>query len=155
MQTPHTEHGYTLKELLAVMAVILLVGTLLLPRFEHTAKRANENSAINALRMVSQMEGEYLATYPTRGYACSLATLGGKKNATPTADSAALINDDIASGIKSGYRFTLSKCDGAHYSVTAVPIKPGKSGDRGFCTDDMNRLAFDPNGGTNCTELLK
>jgi len=149
------ESGFTLKELLLVMAVILLLGTLVLPISQHTFKRYNEATAISSLHMVNQMQGQYLAAYPTHGFACSLKTLGGNKNIPASANAANLLNPDLASGLKSGYRFTLYDCDGAHYKVNAVPTTLGKTGDRGFCTDDTDKLTFDPNGGTNCTDPIQ
>jgi type IV pilus assembly protein PilA len=161
---PGSAKGFTLPELLVVIAVILVVMTILVPRLEHTRKRANETSAISSLRILGQREGEYNAMFPTEGYACSLAALGGKPGAgQPRPDAAQLIPDDLASGRKGGYIISISSCkttslhghrmnDG--FLLTAIPETVGRSGDRGFCLDERDPIRFDPNGGANCTEVL-
>ncbi len=160
-----SESGFTLIELLIVMSVILILMTLAVPAMQKTIKRANETSAINSLRTLNQMEGQYNSTYPTHGFACSLTALGGKVGSgTPSAEAAQLIPDDLASGTKAGYTFTISGCSKTtinnqdqynSYQITAVPNSVGHSGDRGFCTDENAQIHFDPKGGTNCTELLQ
>ncbi|MDE1162067.1 MAG: type II secretion system protein [Acidobacteriaceae bacterium] len=158
------EAGFTLIELLIVMSVILILMTLAVPAMQKTIKRANETSAINSLRTLNQMEGQYNSTYPTHGFSCSLTTLGGKTGTTPSPEAAQLIPDDLASGSKAGYTFTISNCAKTtinnqdqynSYQITAVPNSVGHSGDRGFCTDENAQIHYDPKGGTNCTELLQ
>ncbi len=111
------------------------------------------------------MEGEYNSTYPGRGYASSLLLMGGKDSSeSPTPEAAKLIPDDLASGVRNGYRFTVTGTDKNTvnnadqfngYTLTAVPVALGKSGNRGFCSDASNQIRFDTKGGTNCTELLQ
>ncbi|HEY5381211.1 MAG TPA: type II secretion system protein [Acidobacteriaceae bacterium] len=163
---PHrpTEAGFTLVELLIVMSVILILMTLAIPQMQKVIKRGNETSAIQSLRDLDSQEGTYNSTYPTHGYACSLAALGGKPNSgPPTPEAAQLIPEDLASGNKSGYTFAITNCtkvtvnnqdEITSYEVTAVPNTVGKTGDRGFCTDG-NEIRYDPKGSTNCTELLQ
>ncbi|MBE7159367.1 MAG: prepilin-type cleavage/methylation domain-containing protein, partial [Rhodospirillales bacterium] len=83
---------------------------------------------------------------------------------TPTAEAAQLIPDDLASGSKAGYNFTISNCQKNtvnnvdqfnSYLITATPISQGKSGNRTFCSDESGQIRFDPKGGTNCTEILQ
>jgi type IV pilus assembly protein PilA len=159
------EAGFTLVELLIVMSVILILMTLAIPAMQKTIKRANETSAISSLRMLNQMEGEYNSDFPAHGFSCSLTALGGKPDSGPKSPEAAqLINEDLASGHKSGYTFTITGCDKStvnnidqynSYKIFAVPNSVGHSGDRGFCTDENAQIRFDPKGGTNCTELLE
>ena len=117
------------------------------------------------LRAVTQAEIQYESTYPANGYACSLASLGGDPNSGhPTPQAAQLLQADLASGYKSGYVFTISNCtkvtvNGTDrftgYTLTAVPQAVGKTGDRGFCTDENNTIRYDPAGGTNCTQPIQ
>jgi type IV pilus assembly protein PilA len=159
------EAGFTLVELLIVMSVILILMTLAIPQMQKVIKRGNETSAISSLRTLNQMEGQYASTYPTHGFACTLPSLGGKPGAgTPTPEAAQLIADDLASGSKAGYTFTIT-CAAKNtvnnidqynsYQITAVPNSVGHSGDRGFCTDENGQIHYDPKGGTSCTELLQ
>jgi type IV pilus assembly protein PilA len=159
------ESGFTLVELLIVMSVILILMTLAIPAMQSVVRRGNETSAISSLRMLNEMEGQYNSNYPQHGFSCSLTSLGGKVgSAPPSAESAQLINDDLSSGSKSGYTFTVKNCTKTtvnntdqfnSYEIDAVPNAVGKSGNRGFCTDENAQIHFDPKGGTNCTELLQ
>jgi type IV pilus assembly protein PilA len=159
------EAGFTLVELLIVMSVILIIMAIAIPGMQKAVIRANETSAISSLRMLSTMENEYSSTYPQHGFSCSLTALGGKQGSgTPTPESAQLINDDLASGDKSGYKFTITNCQKQtinnvdqynSYTIYAVPNSVGHTGNRGFCTDENGQIHYDPKGGTNCTELLQ
>ena len=161
----HPESGFTLVELLIVMSVILILMTLAIPAMQSVVRRGNETSAIASLRMLNEMEGQYNSTYPQHGFACSLTALGGKiGSGPPTPESAQLIAEDLASGNKSGYTFTITGCNKTtvnnidqynSYQVNAVPTSIGHSGNRGFCTDENAQIRYDPKGSTNCTDLLQ
>jgi type IV pilus assembly protein PilA len=165
-QQKHTaESGFTLIELLIVMSVILILMTLSIPAMQKVIKRGNQTSAIASLRMLNSMEGEYASNYAQHGFACSLGALGGKSGSgNPTPEAAQLIPEDLASGSKSGYTFTISNCTKTtinnmdqynSYQIYATPNSVGHSGDNGYCTDENAEIRFDPKGGTNCTELLQ
>ena len=159
------ESGFTLVELLIVMSVILILMTLAIPAMQSVIRRGNETSATASLRNLNEMEGQYASTYPQHGFACTLAALGGKQgSAPPSPEAAQLIADDLASGTKSGYTFTIGGCNKTtinnidqynSYQITATPNSVGHSGNRGFCTDENGQIRYDPKGGTNCTELLQ
>lgn len=162
-ETLRAEAGFTLVELLIVMSVILILMTLAIPQMQKVIKRGNETSAIQSLRTLDSMEGQYNSQYPTHGFACTLAELGGKAGSgAPSPEAAQLIPDDLATGSKAGYTFTVT-CGNKttvnntdqynSYVITAVPSAVGKTGDRGFCSDG-NGIRYDPKGGTNCTEQL-
>lgn len=161
-----TSNGFTLMELLIVIAIILILMLMAIPTIGVMKKHANDTSAINSLRAVTQAEIQYESTYPAQGYACSLASLGGDPNSgPPTPQASQLIQSDLASGYKSGYIFAISNCTKVTvnnqdrvtgYTLTAVPQAVGKTGDRGFCTDQFGGSPkYDSTGGTNCTQLLQ
>ena len=157
--------GFTLVELLIVMSVILILMTLAIPATQAVIRHGNETSAVASVRDIVTEEANYNSQYPAHGFSCSLAAMGGKAGGEPpTPESAQMIADDLASGHKSGYTFTIGKCvkttinnvDQVNsYEITAVPNAVGKSGNRGFCADENGQIRFDPKGGTNCTELLQ
>ena len=157
--------GFSLVELLIVMSIILILITLAIPGYEHVHIKADETSALASIRMLNSSEADYNGSYPSHGYACSLASLGGKTGAgTPTAEAAQLIPDDLATGAKSGYNFVISNCSKNtvnnqdqynSYQITATPISVGRSGNRGFCSDESGQIRFDAKGGSNCTDLLQ
>jgi hypothetical protein len=110
---------------------------------------ANEPAAAGGVRVFNTAEVTYAASYPERGFTCTLSDLGGMGGGTgPTEHQAMLIDPRLASGKKSGYVFKLSGCDGTpatRYSITAVPADPS-SGTRAFCSDESAVLRFSMDG---------
>jgi type IV pilus assembly protein PilA len=159
------EEGFTLIELLIVMSVMLILMTLAVPQLLKLRKQANETSAVQSLRTIGQSELQYNSAYPANGFACSLAALGGDpKSGAPTAQASQLITPDLASGQKAGYTFAITNCTKVTvnnqdmytgYEITAVPNSVGRTGDRGYCTDENSTIRYDPQGGTNCTQPIQ
>jgi type IV pilus assembly protein PilA len=159
------EDGFTLIELLIVMSVMLILMTLAVPQMLKLTKQAHETSAVQSVRTIGQAELQYSSAYPANGFACSLAVLGGDpKSGAPSAESSQLLTPDLASGQKAGYTFAITNCTKVNvnnhdmitgYEVTAVPNSIGRTGDRGFCSDENNTIRFDPAGGTNCTQPIQ
>ena len=155
-------NGFTLMELLIVIAIILILMLMAIPTIGGLKKQANETSAMNSVQVIMKAEMQYESTFPSTGYACSLAALGGDpKSGAPTPAAAQLLQADLASGIKSGYIFSIGNCTKANtngtdritgYQITAVPETVGKTGNRGFCSDEFGTIKSDPAGGTNCTQ---
>lgn len=164
-RTSATANGFTLMELLIVIAIILILMLMAIPTFSSLRKRANETSAINSVQVINKAEIQYQSTYPTNGFACSLQALGGDPAAgAPSPTSAQILQQDLATGDKSGYIFTIGNCTKVTingqdrytgYKVTAVPETVGKTGDRGFCSDEFGAIKQDPAGTTNCSQPLQ
>jgi type IV pilus assembly protein PilA len=159
------EEGFTLIELLIVMSVMLILMTLAVPQMLKLTKQAHETSAIQSVRTIGQAELQYNSAYPANGFACSLGALGGDpKSGAPTAQASQLVSPDLATGQKAGYTFAITNCTKVTvnnqdmytgYEITAVPNSVGRTGDRGFCSDENNLIKFDPAGGTNCTQPIQ
>jgi type IV pilus assembly protein PilA len=157
-------NGFTLMELLIVMAIIAILMLIAIPTVGSLKKKANDLSAIQSIHTIINAQNMYESNYPTNGYACSMAALGGDpKSGAPSATSAQLIQPDLASGVKSGYIFTITNCSKVNlggtdritgYSITAVPETVGATGDRAFCADQSGIIKFDPAGSTNCSQTL-
>jgi type IV pilus assembly protein PilA len=159
-------NGFTLMELLIVIAVILILMLMAMKTIGSMKIRANELSAVNSIRVITSAEAEYDSTYGASGFACDLKSLGGVPGSgAPTATSAQLLDNDLASsGYKSGYFFKIANCEKitvngtdriTGYQLTAVPASVGKTGNRGFCTDQFGgNPKFYPAGGTACTQSL-
>jgi type IV pilus assembly protein PilA len=155
-------NGFTLMELLIVIAIILILMLMAIPTIGSLKKQANETSAMQSIRAINQAQLQYESTYPSNGYACSLTALGGDpKLGAPTATSSQLLQGDLTSGIKSGYIFTINNCTKVNlngtdritgYQVTAVPETVGQTGNKGFCSDQFGTIKFDPAGATNCVQ---
>jgi type IV pilus assembly protein PilA len=158
-------NGFTLMELLIVMAIIAILMLIAIPTVGALKKNANRLSAMQSIRAVQQAEMQYSSTYPTNGYACTIAALGGESSSgAPSPAAAQILQGDITSGHKSGYVISISNCQkvtvngtdrNTSYTVTAVPETVGKTGDIGFCSDDGGPIKSDPAGGTNCTQLVQ
>src|ERR1017187_10398542 len=160
------DSGFTLIELLIVMSIMLIIMAFAVPQMLKVKKTADEDSAIQTMRTIGSAEASYNSAYPGIGFACPLTALGGDpKSGAPTAQAAQLIDPALAtSGQKSGYTFTVtcgSKVTVSNqdmytsYELTGVPQTVGKTGDRGYCSDENNIIKFDPAGGTNCTQPLQ
>jgi type IV pilus assembly protein PilA len=157
-------NGFTLMELLIVMAIIAILSLLAIASISVYTKRANALSAVNSLQKVVEAENMYQESYPSLGFACSLQALGGDPHSgPPTSTSSQLLPADLASGFKQGYEFTIACGDKVtannvdrfnSFTVTAKPQSVGKTGDRGYCDDETDQIKFDPTGGVNCTQLL-
>jgi type IV pilus assembly protein PilA len=158
-------NGFTLMELLIVIAIILILMLMAIPTFGTLKKRANDLSAINSIQKINQAEIQYESTYPANGYTCSLTALGGDPSSGPPSPaSAQIIQGGLTTGYLSGYIFKIDNCTKVNvagtdritgYNVTAVPQTVGKTGDRSFCSDQNGTIKFDPTGGTNCTQPLQ
>jgi len=155
-------NGFTLMELLIVISIILILMLMAIPTIGNMRMQANEVSAQNSVQVIMKAEMQFESTYPSTGYACTLAALGGDpKSGAPTPAAAQLLQADLASGIKSGYVFSVGNCTKANtngtdritgYQITAVPETVGKTGHHGFCSDEFGTIKADPAGGTNCTQ---
>jgi len=159
------QNGFTLMELLIVIAIILILMLMAIPTIGSLTKKGNETSAINSVQTITKAQIQYQSTYPANGYACTLPALAGDSSAGPPSPTAAqILQGDLPSGYKSGYVFTITCQDKVTingtdrangYIINAVPQTVGKSGDRGFCSDQAGVIKYDPTGGTNCTQNLQ
>jgi type IV pilus assembly protein PilA len=161
---PVRPNGFTLMELLIVMAIIAILMLIAIPTVGSLKKKANDLSAIQSVHTIMNAESMYESNFPTNGYACSIAALGGDpKSGPPTITAAQLIQPDLASGAKSGYIFNITNCTKINlngtdritgYMVTAIPQTVGQTGDRAYCGDQSGLIKFDPAGGSNCSQNL-
>ncbi len=131
--------GFSLIELLVVVAVILIVMAIAIPNFIRSKLRANEASTVQNMRNITTAEVVYSTTYQI-GFSADLISLGGT-GVTVDQGHAGLIDSVLANGVKSGYNFTYTVLASdalghvTSYSVNADPIVVGNTGQRHFFAD--------------------
>jgi type IV pilus assembly protein PilA len=138
--------GFSLIELLIVVAVILVIAAIAIPNLLRSRMAANEASAVASVRSINTSQVVYQSTYNI-GFAARLIDLsdgGVAANCTPptlpVSTSSCLIDSSLAAGSKTGYNFTYTPVStGAvvsTYRVNADPISSGGSGQRHFFSDE-------------------
>jgi len=155
--------GFSLIELLIVVAIILIIAAIAIPNLLRSRISANEASAISSMRAINTAQTTYAISYPTIGYSDNLTKLALPPPGTPVSAAAAGLIDWVLGCAaqpcrKSGYDFQITGAVGTPvhtYQILAVPASPGQTGVRGFCSDQLTQVRADPAGGTSCTVELQ
>src|SRR5258708_20636074 len=103
------QKGFSLIELLIVVAIILIIAAIAIPSLLRARIAANEASAVASLRTLNTAQISYSSSYPTVGFATTLASLAGTNCAPPGSSGACIIDSLLAGGSKSGYSFASSE----------------------------------------------
>ena len=148
-----TQKGFSLIELLIVVAIILIIAAIAIPNLLRARMAANESSAVGSVRTINTAEISYFTTYGV-GFA-PLASLGGASPCTAALGQGCLIDNTLATGTKSGYTMATpgvaagtASAPTVAYTVTAVPVSIGQSGQRGFFSDQSGVIRYNLTGGT-------
>ena len=129
--------GFSLIELLIVVAIILVIAAIAIPSYLRARITANESAAVSSLRTLNTAQVSYRTAYSTVGYASTLGALGGTSCNPPGTTSACLIDTALAGGVRGGYSFSLTGVSGtpsATYQLFGSPTLWDYSGTRYFCS---------------------
>ena len=154
-----TQKGFSLIELLIVVAIILIIAAIAIPNLLRSRIAANEASAVGSIRTLNTAQVTYASSYPDCGFT-SLSNLGGSGGSST---GAGLIDSVLASGTKSGYSFTSTPSGGSGtcggtggatpnstYALTGVPVS-AQTGQRGFYSDQSGVIRYNVSGSAGST----
>jgi type IV pilus assembly protein PilA len=142
--------GFTMMELLIVLAIILVIAGITIPSLIHVKIHANETSAVASIKAIQTAQISYQTTYVAQGYAASLAALGGSDSCTPSPATACLLDEVLTSGTKAGYNFVVVSGSPATeanttYVAGAAPAAYNRTGVRRFCATEKSVIRLDSN----------
>ena len=154
------QKGFSLIELLIVVAIILIIAAIAIPNLLRAKIAANQSAAVGTLRTMSSAEETYSSTY-NDGFTSNLDKLGGPAGAAPVCDvNAGLIDEVLSKGPyqKGGYAYTYANntivalptgvpagCATSGFtgfSITAAPVSLS-SGTAAYCIDETGVIRVD------------
>jgi prepilin-type N-terminal cleavage/methylation domain-containing protein len=142
--------GFSLIELLIVVAIILIIAAIAIPNLLKSRIAANQASAVGSLRTINTAEITYASTYNT-GFSPTLTALGPPASGNGSAASAGMIDSVLAAGVKAGYSFvytTAADSSGRYdtYGVNGNPTTVGTTGTNFYFTDQTGVIRQNSTG---------
>src|ERR1700732_1918121 len=139
------QKGFSLIELLIVVAIILIIAAIAIPNLLRAKIAANQSSAVGSLRTLNTACIAFSTSYGQ--YPAALTNLGPVGSGTASSTSADLIDSVLSAGQKSGYTFTFT-AGGSNqsYSITDKPITAATTGQNMYYTDQSGVIRVDTSG---------
>ena len=149
------QKGFSLIELLIVVAIILIIAAIAIPNLLRARIAANESSAVSSIRTMNTAQVTFQSTYPTVGYAATVAALGPSASTgctTPSSTNSCLVDwvvsqASAAGTAKSGYYFKDTPAAALNgmipgYTLDGLPASVNQTGVRGFCSNEDAVIRF-------------
>jgi type IV pilus assembly protein PilA len=160
------QRGFSLIELLVVVAIILIIAAIAIPSLLNSRIAANEAAAAVTVRTITTAAMTYSSTYGN-GFPPTLDTLGGPPAGPATCNQAILLDQiiTVAPNQKSGFAFAYTAVGppvtapvgcglpgSDAYLVTGTPVTENLTGIRSFCSDEPGTIHYDTTGTTATTQ---
>ena len=162
------QKGFSLIELLIVVAIILIIAAIAIPNLLRARMAANESSAAASVRTIATASVEYATAYPTVGFPAQLNILGPANagcTAGPAVGNACIIDFALASSDnagakvpKSGYLFLYTQSGlvggvATQYTTDGFTVTLNTTGVKEFCGVEDNVVRFVTPGGNGAATL--
>lgn len=143
------QKGFSVVELMIVLAIIMIITAIAVPRLLSARISANEAAAVSGTRTLVIAEMQYQASYPSIGYAPKIANLAGTSCASPNSMNACLIDQSMANASpKEGYVYGVAG-NASGFSVGGYPVSVGYTGNQSFCALEDGVIHSDGTGADN------